>query len=866
MRVRRQIPLALAALSAVLAVVRVASAQDAGSAVAPPPPPPGDETTQAATSGTDAASSSADAASDGGTTRASASDGGDEACSGPRVIGVRFRGLRRVASEDIRSAVNVREGGCYVRSALSRDARAIWDLGFFSDVQVAAEPSQGGVEVRFIVVERPSIHEIRFQGNENLEDDRIREGIELRDGSVLNENAIRRAVQRIRDLYSEKGYFLAEIRTETVRRAGDEDSNEVDVIFRMRENAQVQVRSIQFVGNSNIPTDELRGVMTTSTANLLSFLTSQGNYREEAFRNDIDLLHAAYYDRGYLNVEITNPRVALSPDRRFLDITIFVREGRRYRLGRVRAFELDDDDHEIEPYGGRRHLRDMLHVNPGDWFSRTTIGRDILATQTYYRDHGYATVEVTPDIQPHRDRDVVDLGLRIRRGPLTTVHRIVIRGNVRTADRVIRRELMLMEGDRYSETLYQRSRQRAMALGFFERVDMSTESVEGHPDRIVVNVEVAERPTGTFQVGAGFSSIESFIATAQIQQLNLFGRGQSLTFQAQLSGLRQIFALRFVEPYLLNSNWTFAVDVYNSVRAYVDFSRGSTGGSLTLGYPLIGTNDLRLFFTYTGEYVTTSTSSFGTIFGQNTIQSAFRQLPISNAFRNGWTSAFGVALAVDTRDNRLFPTSGIFARLGVDIADPVTGSENIYTRWSGFFRFYVPITTGVVLKANVTGGWISSRSPDGVPLYERFFLGGILDVRGYRLRTIGPRLVTNSQLDPNSSLIGTGANIGGNLQFYYNLEFEFPIITQVGIRGVVFTDGGNVWNTESRWCNGSGRVQVADVINPCSFNPLLLRTSWGVGLRWFSPLGLLRFEWGFPFAPLPYEETNVFEFTIGNFF
>jgi outer membrane protein insertion porin family len=454
----------------------------------------------------------------------------------------------------------------------------------------------------------------------------------------------------------------------------------------------------------------------------------------------------------------------------------------------------------------------------------------------------------------------------------------VIRGNQKTSDRVIRRELMLFEGDRYNETNYQASRARAMALGYFERVDLSTETVEGHPEWIQVNVEVVERPTGTFQVGAGFSSIETFIFTAQVQQLNLFGRGQSLTFQAQFSGLRQIFSLRFVEPYLWDSNWTGALDLYNTLRAYTDFTRNSTGGALTAGYPLIGLNDLRMFLTYTGEQVDVNTTRSGAIFGQTTAPSAFAQLPLARLFQSGFTSSLGLAFTVDTRDNRLFPSNGVYARVGVDVADSFLGSQNIYARWSGFFRFYTPIgpqsqgaqgAQGVVLKGNFNLGFVGSRDPRGVPIFERYFLGGILDVRGFNLRSIGPRLQLPQSFDPNSPIVATGAVIGGNLQMYYNLELEFPILNQVGLRGVIFQDAGNVFNTEAQFCNASGGRSLdprLDVVNPCVVNPLALRYSWGFGLRWFSPLGLLRFEWGFPFTPLPFEQSSNFQFTIGNFF
>jgi outer membrane protein insertion porin family len=784
-----------------------------------------------------------------------------------RVVRVRLTGLRRLDAADVRETVRQAEGECLSRTMAQADARRLWDLGFFRNVEVSTEPAEGGVELRYRLQERPTIHAVRFEGHDEVDDDKLRETIDLRDGSVLSETTVRRNVQKIVDLYAEKGFFLAEVtyRVEPVQG----ETEQVDVVFHIVERTQVQVRSIRFIGNQNLTSDELRGVMSTSAGNFFSFLTSSGNFREEAFRNDIDMLHAAYYDRGYLTVDISQPRVALSPDRQFIDIVINVREGPRYRIGRLRVTEVDDEGNETEPLGGRRALRERVHVMPSEFFSRSEIARDILGVQTYYRDAGYANVEVTPDLQPDPARQIVDLTVRIVRGPVVTVHRIEVRGNAKTSERVIRREMELLEGERYSETQYQNSRRRIMALGYFERVDLSTESVEGHPDWLVVNVEVAERPTGTFQIGAGFSSVESFIATAQIQQLNLFGRGQSLTLQAQISGLRQIFSARFVEPYLFDSDWTFALDIYNSLRAFQDFTRSSTGGTVTFGYPILG-NDLRLYATYTGELVGVNLGTSTGIFGSgNTLPSSFQRLPIANIFQAGITSSLGVSMAYDSRDNRLFPTDGVFARVGVDVADPLLGSENVYTRVTGWFRFYRPLFSGVVFKMNVQGGVVTSRLERGVPLFERFFLGGIFDVRGYRLRTIGPRLLLPGSQDPNAALVNNGAVIGGNVQFFYNLEVEFPIITAVGIRGVVFHDAGNVFNTEQLYCRSSGGAAAAE-IDPCTnflTNPTSLRYSLGFGIRWQSPLGLLRFEWGFPLTRvLPTEESSVFEFTIGNFF
>jgi outer membrane protein insertion porin family len=454
----------------------------------------------------------------------------------------------------------------------------------------------------------------------------------------------------------------------------------------------------------------------------------------------------------------------------------------------------------------------------------------------------------------------------VERGPLVYFERIEVRGNTKTRDKVIRRELEVAEGELFHETRLDRSKRRITALGFFERVDISTEQGSA-PDRVNIYIEVTERPTGTFQVGAGFSSIENFIATAQVQQANLFGNGQSLSLQAQLSGLRQTVDLRFFEPYLLDSPFNFTISLYDQLRVFNDFSQSSQGGALTFGYPLIEP-ELTASLTYTLELDEVSTQTRSTLLGTSSAVSVFTRLPLANLFNDGITSSIRPALTYDTRDNRLFPTSGIYLYGSSELASTYLGSENQFLRHRFMGRFYYPLGAGFVLKLNQEAGHVTSPNADGVPIFARFFLGGILDVRGFRFRTLGPRVGLTASTDPNSAPIRNGANIGGNLMYFQNLELELPIVESVGLRGMIFTDAGNAWNLEDNYCETSAAILYEET-SPC-FNGLdslaTLRTSWGFGFRWFSPLGPLRFEWGYPFKPLPYEESYVFEFTIGNFF
>ncbi len=783
-------------------------------------------------------------------------------CEGKRIRHIEVQGNRRVGSGDIIATMQLHGGVPCTDSEIARDAQALWEMGFFQDIVIYAAPvGSDQVDLRIQVVERPSIARIVYVGNSEVKDSDIAEKVTLHVGGILSMPNVQEQVTKIRDLYAGKGYFLAQVRYE-LRQIS---TGQVEVRYLIHEGEEVTVRSIAFTGNHHISGSDLRGFMQTSQTGFFSFISSNDTFKQSVFDDDVIRLQALYYDRGYLAVNIGTPRIELTPDRRYIDITVPIDEGPRFRIGRLAVQELSSDGTEITPLGGRRRLRGMVGENPGDWFSRTKIVSDLQAVTRYYRDRGYAHVEVRPQTNIDSPGRKVDVIVAIRRGPLVHVERINIRGNAKTADRVIRRELTIVEGDLYSQSKVEESKARVTALGYFEHVDVSEEDGSA-PNEIVINVEVAERPTGTFQVGAGFSSIESFIFTAQVQQNNLFGRGQSLALQLQLSGIRQLAQVRFVEPYLFGTEWTTAVEAYKTIRQYSAFDRDSTGASLTLGHPVFD-DRLRLFAQYKAEYVRISAST-GALFGSGGQGvTVFQQSPLFNLYRNGLTSSVELSLTWDSRDNRLFPTSGIYASASTEIAAKILGSQNIFVRDTVFARFYHRLFGGLVLKLNTEWGLITSSDPQGVPIFERYYLGGIYTVRGFPLYSLGPTASLTTTDDPNGFPQPGGVPIGGNMQFYYNLEIEFPILESVGIRGVIFTDGGNAWNLEDALCGSPAPAATPDpAADPCTVNVTELRTSWGFGIRWVSPLGPLRFEWGLPFSPRPDEKPILFEFTIGNFF
>ncbi len=774
-------------------------------------------------------------------------------------------GARRVDPDDVRATMRLKKGDTCTDSAVARDARGLWNMGYFDDLVIESDPLGSGIKLTVRVVERPAIRKISYEGNDELDDDEIDEAITVKSGQILEVPEVEQSATKVGDLYSESGFFLAEVSYELRRVTGQ--ANQVDVVFKIDEGGEVEVRRVSFVGNEELPAEELLKIMQTNETGMFSFLSDRNKFNQEAFDEDVTRVQAWYYDKGYLMMRPGRPSVEMTPDRKFVDITIPVEEGPRFRIRDVLVMEMDGAGNEVETIAPKNLLRKDVKLESGDWFSRSEIAQGIEAISRTYRDQGYALVEMLPATDLDEVNHLVDVTINIQRGPLVYIERINVQGNTKTRDAVIRREFRLSEGDLYSQSKIEDGRALTNQLGYFERVDISQEQGSAD-DQIVLNVEVTEKPTGTFQVGAGFSSLESFIVTAQVQQQNLFGRGQSLGLNLQLSGIRQQIDLNFVEPWFLGSEWSLGFGFFKRIRDFADFRQDSTGANLTTGHPLFNPR-LRLFIRYEFENVVISQPRGNLVGGLGgDLQNTFSNIFIANAFRDGITSSLRFTVNWDSRDNRLATTGGIFANYAVQIADQYLGSDNTFVRQTAFSRFYKRVFGPVVFKVNTEMGLITSRQI--VPVFERFYLGGIFTIRGYRLQSVGPQAGVASAGDPNLPIAFDGRPIGGDFQAFYNIELEFPIVEQVGIKGVIFSDGGNAWNLFAfRDQFGNCQAPIAPEADrssqPCGINGFL-RYSVGFGIRWFSPLGPLRFEWGIPIRRRPQDAPIRFEFTIGQSF
>lgn len=757
----------------------------------------------------------------------------------PRIADVEVRGNRRVESEAIRRQMTTEVGSILDPVDIGADIRRIYDLGFFDDIVVSLKDTAAGPTLIVEVKEKPIIRSIILEGNAKIKDLDLEEKFTVKKGQILNESRVRSTVRALEALYQEKGFYLAEVDSE-LRLVGEE---EVDVVYTIREYQKVQIGAVTFIGNEAISSKELQSVIESRSKGFLSFLNKSGNFSAEAFATDLQRLRAYYYEYGHLDIEVHEPLIELSSDRRQIFLSIPIVEGPSYNIDGIEV------SGEIE--GHEKQIEKLIKAVEGDRFASSAIRRDMEVIANYFKDLGYAFAEVVPQTAVDPDTLTVDVNYAVRRGEIAYIGRIDIVGNTLTRDRVVRRELVIEEGERYSTTKIKASLRYVQRLGFFEDVNLREERSQQDRSLVDLQIEVRERPTRTLQVGAGYSSYDGIMANAQISENNLFGRGQNLSFMLNWSKRTRNFEIAFMEPRLAGSRWQLNVSLFNRRYVYPQFQRDSLGATVGVGYLL--TRELTLTLGMRVERINASASD----------DSIF----VSAIYNSGNQLSIGptAGLFFDSRDDRLFPTRGMYHGVRGELSDSVFGAQQNYVKARAFTRFYwEPLWDNWVIRFNAELARIySTRSGEATPITERYFLGGSQTVRGFDNFTLSPCETRARSNDPGAGTICD--EIGGHKSLHFNLELEFPIVQSFGLRGVVFMDAGNAFGLrDNLTLKPDFMVKRAD--REAEYGNVL-RTSVGFGVRWRSPIGPLRFEWGLPLARLPGVESPVrFEFGIGNVF
>jgi outer membrane protein insertion porin family len=760
-----------------------------------------------------------------------------------KVTFIEVQGNKRIESATILAKINTKEGDVFSPAKIKDDITALYRLGHFEDIQVKTEGFESGLKVIFLVKEKPLIREIVYEGNEEITTEKLKEVVTLLPRTAFNIQLIQENAEKIRMKYQDDGYYnTVVVPVITELRSGDRN-----VVFYIDEGDKITLSEVVITGNSALTTEEIKKPLKTQEHWFFSFLGRSGTLRTEELREDVEIIRDLYYNRGYIQAQVDEPVIEKkSADE--LTVRINVREGDRFAVGSlvVKGNSILATD----------ELMKEISLKRGDVFSREVLRQDVGRIMDRYDSIARPFAGVVPLFDINPERKTVAVTFDIQEGGEVRIGRINIAGNIKSRDKVIRREFRLDEGDLYSKQAIKRSYERINNLNFFESVDIAPERRLQEPV-LDLNVRVKEKLTGTMSIGGGYSSVDGVIGIAEVSQGNLGGRGQLLKLKIQWGGTHNTLVASFMEPYLFDEPVWGKVDVYSQSQEYDTYTLDTRGFGLGVG---------KSFSEYTSGSVRYSwDKSTVTKLTEEPAAGSLLENQITDYGLSIATSALSTTLARDSRDFYLDPKTGSRNSLFVQYAGGVLGGDPSFIKEVADSAWYYPLFWDTVVMARGRIGYVGEFGDKPLPLGERFFVGGPNTVRGFKYGTVGPvepiitpvykkdsfdNIVKDANGDPIVlKEVTTGQNrIGGNKELVFNFEYNFPIVPEARLKGVVFYDVGSAFDDHE------------------SLSYRKLRHAVGWGFRWFSPIGPLRFEWGYIINQKPEDQASQFEFNIGSLF
>ncbi len=724
-----------------------------------------------------------------------------------RIYAIKITGNRRIDSGAILRNVRNRAGDYYNHAQLRNDLKSIFKMGYFNDVQISVEDGADGKSVIYHVIEKEVIGTVAITGEKDLKAEDIREVITVAPNTIVNPREIREAASNIRQFYKEKGYYDTEVTTKLTYPKKDY----VDISFDIKEGVKVYIKEIAIDGNKAFSDKEIKKILATSSKGWLSWFTDSGLLKRDMLNEDASRIAAYYQNQGYIEAKVGEPEVEKTGE--WLHVRFNIAEGVPYKVGLV---EMGGDFVEEDAI-----VRKLTKIGDEKYFNRERLRDDVMRITDYYMSKGYAFAEVNPQVDKNIEEKRVDITFHINKGDLVHINRIVIKGNSRTRDKVIRRSLAVDEKSLYNATALKKSTERLQRLDFFEDINITPEPTS-EDNLMDIIVELKEKSTGTFSIGAGFSSVDGLMFMSDVTQHNFLGRGQSLSLQASVGGSSTRYNLSFTEPHLNDSKLSFGFDIYNWERDYDDYDKESTGVSMRLGYPIW--NRWRVY------------GGWGYDNSELTNVSDYASVIIRDSMDINTTHFLSLGVNRDTTNRRYNPSKGSNHSLSVKKAGGFLGGDSAFTKFEGSTSWYFPVIWDTVFHVRGAAGYVLEDETGKLPVYEKFYLGGLSTMRGFEYGEISPE-------DPE-----TKEAIGGENMAYINIEYIFPLVKDVGLTGLVFYDTGFVHEEADDW----------DLQE--------LRKSVGFGFRWLSPMGPLRLEWGLNIDPQDDEDSSLWDFSIGGQF
>lgn len=734
---------------------------------------------------------------------------------GGAIAQIAVQGNQRIEPATIRTYMAVREGDPFNPVTIDRSLKNLFATGLFADVSIGR---QGDILI-IRVVENPIINRITFEGNKRLENDKLEPEVQLRPRVVYTRTKVQQDVERILDLYRRSGRFAVTVEPKVI----ELPQNRVDLVYEISEGDPTYVRKITFIGNEKFSDGDLRDIVLTREERWWRFLTSNDTYDPDRMAFDQELLRRFYLSEGYADFEVISGVAELSPDRKSFFMTITVDEGPRYRFGEM---TVDVSIPNLDP----KDLEAAIVPKPRDWYNAEEIEATVDAFTDLVGAFGYAFVDVRPRVARNAETQSIDIIFDVQEGPRVFVERIDITGNVRTLDKVIRREFRLVEGDAFNTARLRRSRERLQNLGYFREVEVENVPSEVYPDRTIVTATVEEQSTGELQFGIGFSSASGALFDVGIRERNLLGKGQDLRFNFSLAQQQTQIDLGFTEPYFMNRRLAAGADLFATETDFVDeagFISQSIGGSLRLG------------FNY-NEYMFQRLSyllSWTRLEGINQFSSQFTREQEGTTT----TSQVSQTFAIDRRNNVIEPTDGYFMSISNDLAG--LGGTEKYVRSSLALGYYLEPFEGWVFSATANTGYILGIGED-IKIFQRYQLGGN-NLRGF----------DDFGASPRDAL--TGDALGGDWIATAKAELKIPLglPEEIGITPKLFTDWGSIGAPSDLKDRSSDFLQSKRI-----------RGSVGVGIEWESPVGPINIDWAHVLRQADFDITQSFRVNFGQRF
>jgi len=726
---------------------------------------------------------------------------------------IKVVGTERIEPATVMTYLDLQKGQVATQQSLDDALKSLFATGLFADVQLSE--NNGVVIVK--VVENPIINEVAFEGNDKLDDTALQAEVTSRPRQVFTRTQVQNDVARLYEVYRRNGRFSVQIEPKIIKL----DQNRVNLVFEISEGDETTISTIRFVGNERFSDDELRSELTSQEHRWYNFLSASDRYDPDRLAFDMEQLRQFYLKEGYADFRVLSSSSELSKDKKDFFVTVTVDEGDRYKVADV---TLNSRIRNLDPTS----LTDQVTFKVNDWYNADEVKTTVDHMTKALGDLQYAFVTVVPDVQRNRDAKTVTIAFNINESPRVFVEKVNINGNVRTLDKVVRREFELVEGDAFNRSKLAKSEQNIRNLDYFEKVDVKTLPGSA-PDKTVVDVNVEEKSTGEISVGAGFSTSDGPLADFRLRERNFLGKGQDVTLAATIAGKRTEFDLGYTEPYFLDRDLSAGVDLFHITRDQQDessFDQKRTGGGLRLGYPLSEHWRQGLRYRIEQNEITNVDSDASRI--------------IKDQEGDRFTSALSQRLTYEDLDSRVFPTDGVTAWLDTEVAGLGGDAKYVSGKLGG--SYYYPVAHS--WTASLTGevGAIQGWSDGDVKINERFFLGGTT-LRGFSKSGVGPRDLT------------TDDSLGGNSFYRASAELAFPIgfPEEMGVLGHAFTDIGSLWGIDE-----SDMTGIADESS--------LRASAGVGFSWRSPMGPVRIDLAAPLLKEEYDEKEIFRFSFGTRF